>query len=142
MYLLPNAGVSRPVEAWREAELTFVEACQEMVGELVKSGGFPLDLTKAVWARLPSWDNEEALGMGDDTSKPDELGLVTTSEAARLLGLSKQQLNQWRSKGLGPEYIKLCRAVRYQRRDLLRWIEAKRCVPAPKRGPLSNSGSP
>jgi len=44
--------------------------------------------------------------------------MLTTHEAARLLGLSPSTLNKWRVYGRGPRFVKLGRAVRYQRTDL------------------------
>ena len=41
-------------------------------------------------------------------------GYLTTMQAAAYLGLSRQQLEIWRSKGGGPPYVKLRHAVRYR----------------------------
>ena len=43
---------------------------------------------------------------------------VNTIEAAEYLRLSRQQLEGWQSRGGGPVYVKLDRAVRYRRSDL------------------------
>ena len=43
---------------------------------------------------------------------------LSTMQAAAYLGLSRQQLEIWRSKGGGPRYVKLDHAVRYKRSSL------------------------
>ena len=51
--------------------------------------------------------------------------LYRPEEAAQILGLKPRTLIKWRQTGEGPQVIRLSlRAVRYRRRDLLRWIEA------------------
>ena len=57
-------------------------------------------------------------------------GMLTTPEAARLLGLSAQTLADWRCRGIGPRFCKLGRAVRYSHRDLLAFAEASRVEPS------------
>ena len=53
--------------------------------------------------------------------------MLTTVEAAEVLGLSPRTLEQLRGTGAGPEYFALGRrAIRYQRRDLDRWLAARR----------------
>lgn len=52
--------------------------------------------------------------------------LLTTSEAARTLGIQAQTLRLWRVSGKGPAYVRLgsgkfARAC-YRREDLERWI--------------------
>lgn len=44
--------------------------------------------------------------------------VVDTKQAALYLGLSKNTLEAWRSRGGGPAYIKYPRAVRYRITDL------------------------
>lgn len=58
---------------------------------------------------------------------PDYLDrLITESDAARLIGFSIRALQGWRLKGGGPLYVKVSgRAIRYRRRDLMAWTEAK-----------------
>ncbi len=51
--------------------------------------------------------------------------VLTTSEAARYLGLSASTLNRWRCYGTGPKYLKLGRAVRYRADELDAFLEAK-----------------
>ncbi|BBH15764.1 hypothetical protein Back2_00510 [Nocardioides baekrokdamisoli] len=63
------------------------------------------------------------------TSDGDELLLrpVGEHEAAELLGLSRETLMAWRSRrpGYGPPYVKMGKSVRYRRKDLLDWMEAR-----------------
>ncbi len=57
--------------------------------------------------------------------------LVTTSEAARILGGSKplpvSTLAYWRQTGKGPEYIKVGRSYRYTEDGLRRYLEENTC---------------
>lgn len=46
--------------------------------------------------------------------------MLDTKQAAAYLGLRPQTLHEWRCRGVGPQYAKLGRAVRY-RDD---WLEA------------------
>src|SRR5262245_40661570 len=50
-------------------------------------------------------------------SDPD--AAFNESQAANLLGVSVRTLQAWRVRGGGPRYIKIGRAVRYQRRVLV-----------------------
>ena len=57
------------------------------------------------------------------TTDPDRL--MNEKEAAELLCYSVRALQNWRSRGGGPKFIKVsARSVRYRRRDLLDWIDA------------------
>jgi predicted DNA-binding transcriptional regulator AlpA len=50
-------------------------------------------------------------------------GLLTISEVAHLLRISRWELSDWRSKGSGPPYLKLSyRIIRYPRRALADWL--------------------
>lgn len=54
--------------------------------------------------------------------------LLTTREAAEYLGYAKQTLNQWRSDGTGPKYLKNGKpgspgGVRYKQEDLDEWMQ-------------------
>jgi len=51
--------------------------------------------------------------------------LLKTAEAAHLLGLAAGTLMNWRSKGLGPDYVKLGRVVRYRVESLNDYVEKK-----------------
>jgi excisionase family DNA binding protein len=50
---------------------------------------------------------------------------LDTIEAAQYLGLQKTTLEAWRSRGEGPRFVKLGRAVRYRQSDLEAWIESR-----------------
>jgi predicted DNA-binding transcriptional regulator AlpA len=49
--------------------------------------------------------------------------LLISREAAKLLRLSERTVERHRVAGTGPRFIRLGRAIRYRRRDLLDWIE-------------------
>ena len=56
------------------------------------------------------------------TPKPNQL--LTTTEAAALLGLSPLTLQDWRSRNRGPRYVRLSRrAIRYRPSDIEDFIE-------------------
>jgi predicted DNA-binding transcriptional regulator AlpA len=59
---------------------------------------------------------------------PDHLdSLLNERDAAAFLGLSDRTLQKWRVCGGGPIFIKIGgKAVRYQRRDLIEWINVRR----------------
>jgi hypothetical protein len=44
---------------------------------------------------------------------------VSENQAAEFLGVSVRTLQAWRVRGGGPRYLKIGRAVRYQRRELV-----------------------
>ena len=55
----------------------------------------------------------------------DPYQLLTEAQAAILIGYSQRTLQNWRQRGDGPKYVKVsARSIRYQRRDVLNWIEA------------------
>lgn len=52
--------------------------------------------------------------------------LITSEEAAMLLGIKPQTLAVWRSRSYGPNYKKISEsAVRYSRQEVEQWIEAQ-----------------
>ncbi len=52
--------------------------------------------------------------------------MLTTTQAAGVLGLSPRTLEQLRVKGGGPEYFALGkRAIRYRRHALESWLDAR-----------------
>lgn len=56
----------------------------------------------------------------------DPESLLFPAEAAYLLGCAVRTLETKRLRGGGPPFIKLgVKSVRYQRRDLMTWIEAR-----------------
>lgn len=48
--------------------------------------------------------------------------LLRTTEAAKILDISKATLETWRSRGGGPAYVKFNRAVRYRTEDLDKFV--------------------
>lgn len=53
-----------------------------------------------------------------------DISLLTTKQAARLLGLSPQTLEKWRTQGVGPNFIKLGnKSVRYSSHAIEAFIE-------------------
>lgn len=52
--------------------------------------------------------------------------LINENEAADFLGYSVRALQNWRVRGGGPKFVKVsARSVRYRRRDLNTWVEAR-----------------
>jgi excisionase family DNA binding protein len=47
---------------------------------------------------------------------------LTEREAAAELGISFRTLQQWRVRGIGPAFLKLGRAVRYDAEALEAWL--------------------
>jgi len=61
------------------------------------------------------------------TALDDEV--LTTAGAARFVLLSERTLENFRVRGGGPPYIRATpKAIRYFKRDLLRWLESNRRV--------------
>lgn len=52
-----------------------------------------------------------------------ESNLMTPPELAKQLGKSPAALAQWRYLGVGPQFIKLGRNIRYRRRDVETWLD-------------------
>ena len=51
---------------------------------------------------------------------------IPEKEAAPYIGMSEMYLRVARMKGGGPPYLKIGRAVRYDVRDLDKWLETKK----------------
>jgi predicted DNA-binding transcriptional regulator AlpA len=66
--------------------------------------------------------------MAQQASDPERL--LNEIQAADLLRLSCRTLQAWRSQGVGPEYVKAGRAVRYRRSALIAWTEQNTVVAA------------
>ena len=57
-------------------------------------------------------------------SVEDDARILTTREAARVLGLSAATLETWRCKGMGPKFVRIgLRKIGYWRRDLITFVE-------------------
>jgi predicted DNA-binding transcriptional regulator AlpA len=56
----------------------------------------------------------------------DPESLETEREAADFLGVTTRALQKWRVTGTGPSFVRISgRCVRYRRRDLVAWVEAR-----------------
>lgn len=56
----------------------------------------------------------------------DPESLETEREAADFLGVTVRALQKWRATGTGPRFVRISgRCVRYRRRDLISWAEAR-----------------
>lgn len=60
---------------------------------------------------------------------PMDKELMTTNEAAEYLGVTPHTLRVWRTKDVGPPYLKMGDAkqarVRYERRNVVEWRNAR-----------------
>ncbi|MEQ8708989.1 MAG: DNA-binding protein [Rhodospirillales bacterium] len=58
---------------------------------------------------------------------PDYLDrMINENEAADFIGYTTRALQGWRLKGGGPRFIKVSsRSIRYRRRDLIEWADAR-----------------
>ncbi len=56
--------------------------------------------------------------------------LISTKQAAEMLGTTVGTLKSWRSRGLGPKWVKLGAAVRYDIEELLDFIKRNIRVPS------------
>ena len=54
---------------------------------------------------------------------------LNDKQAAYLLGLGEQTLRNWRMQSKGPVYVKAGRAVRYNFKDLISFMERGRVDP-------------
>ncbi|HEY3909465.1 MAG TPA: helix-turn-helix domain-containing protein [Stellaceae bacterium] len=64
----------------------------------------------------------------------DPDALLSTGEAAFLCAMSPRSLEKWRVVGGGPLFVRLGRATRYRRRDLVEWSERRRRKSTSDRG--------
>ena len=62
--------------------------------------------------------------MTDVVNDPNQL--LTEKETASLICYTQRALQNWRLRGGGPEYVKIGRSVRYQRRDVMKFIEDRK----------------
>lgn len=51
--------------------------------------------------------------------------LLTEQEAGAFLGISFRTLQAWRVQGVGPNFCKIGRMVRYRLTDLVRWTDGQ-----------------
>jgi len=62
------------------------------------------------------------------------LQLVDTRRAAEMLALPEGTLKGWRSRNIGPKFVKMGRDVRYDVRDLLDFVKKNTRVPSVRAG--------
>jgi hypothetical protein len=62
--------------------------------------------------------------MSPSSKHPDPDALLTECAVSGILNLSIRTLQSWRLRRAGPPFVQAGRAVRYRRRDLIKWIEA------------------
>lgn len=60
--------------------------------------------------------------IGDDMNESPYLSPLGVTEY--LPGTSVRQLQEWRSNGRGPRYVKVGKTVVYRRADLDKWVES------------------
>lgn len=53
-------------------------------------------------------------------------GLIDEAKAADFLCQSIRTIQKWRVTGFGPNFCKSGRSIRYRRRDLMEWTNARR----------------
>ena len=56
--------------------------------------------------------------------------LLTEVAAARILKLSIRTLQAWRCRGIGPDFIRVGRAIRYRHSALIDWLDHNTVSPA------------
>jgi len=54
-----------------------------------------------------------------------DIKLLNNAATAELLGIRPNTLEIWRTKGTGPAYKKLGRAVRYVEAEVIAWLDAQ-----------------
>ncbi|MBI3247312.1 MAG: helix-turn-helix domain-containing protein [Deltaproteobacteria bacterium] len=56
----------------------------------------------------------------------DPDSLLSEAQASELLGVTPRCLQAWRQRGGGPQFVRVSsRCVRYRRRDLIAWAQAR-----------------
>ena len=78
---------------------------------------FADDIAGAVARRL-----SEVFRSGHQPIAPEYL---TAAQAAQLTGFSTKALESFRSKRIGPPFLKVGKSVRYRSADVRSWIEAE-----------------
>jgi excisionase family DNA binding protein len=68
--------------------------------------------------------------------------MVTPTELATELGIPVKTLAEWRSRGLGPAYVKVGRHVRYRREAIDEWEAAQTRQPAGEAAPTDGTLTP
>lgn len=69
----------------------------------------------------------KGIQMTNNHNNADLDQLLTEQQTADIICYSQRALQNWRVRGGGPAYVKVGgRSVRYQRRDVLAWIEERK----------------
>lgn len=55
-----------------------------------------------------------------------DVDLLTTDEVAAMLRVGRKTLLNWRPLGIGPRGFRIGKGVRYERAEVLRWIDEQR----------------
>lgn len=58
-------------------------------------------------------------------SQQDDDTLTTPAELAMKVKVSTRTLQDWRSKGIGPKWIKTGKVVRYRSSDIAAWLKSQ-----------------
>jgi hypothetical protein len=53
----------------------------------------------------------------------DQLGLLSQTDLALVLGITPETLVEWRRLKRGPDFVRAGKSVMYRRADVLDWIE-------------------
>jgi hypothetical protein len=69
--------------------------------------------------------------MSSTTALIDPDTLHTEVSAAKVLKLSVRTLQSWRSRCMGPAFIRAGRAIRYRHSDLSDWLHTNTIRPGP-----------
>ena len=56
----------------------------------------------------------------------------SAAEVAENLGKSPRTLQMWRTRGVGPPYVKIGHSLYYKKSALLAWLRAQEVKPCPK----------
>lgn len=56
------------------------------------------------------------------------LDILTTAQVSELTGVPVHTLRAWRNEGTGPRSWKLGNRIRYDRADVLAWLDAQRAA--------------
>ena len=90
----------------------------------------PAKITTNNGISLESFKNSKGQSVMPTTEKVtpirgDDLTLVDNKQAADILGVNYLTLQNWRSTGKSPRYVKVGRNVRYRISELKAWLEAQ-----------------
>jgi hypothetical protein len=83
---------------------------------------YRLQAAKTVANNFEGDDMENNLGIEGGVYGEKEAGVYLGGEAEPV---SPRTMQRWRLEGVGPEFLKLGRLVRYRKSDLDRWCDAQ-----------------